>query len=446
MGRADWQMSLQNNLKIIIYSPVSHPPEHPSADAQRAEFRRQMQGHNIPHYDVNDWGDLFTLVAKYCQSGPVLLVFDEITWMGYKDPDFLGKLKVVWDLHYSKNPKLILLISGSNSAWIEKNLLSSTGFMGRTSLRILLDELPLSVCNQFWGKNAPLVSPYEKFKVLSVTGGIPRYLEEIIPTNTAEENIYRLCFVDSGILFSEFENIFTDLFNGKGGKYRDIIKCLTNEHGSLEKIAERLGRKKGGDLSEALEELEESGFLAKDFAWHLKDGQPSKLGQYRIRDNYTRFYLKYIEPKKNAIKKGILKGLPTSWLSIMGLQFENLVLNNLPKVIELLRIPPNEVVAAGQYLQTKTKTRDKCQIDLLIQTKYSQLYVCEIKFSKTELGKEVVNEMTEKIRRLEKPRGFSCRPVLFHVNGVEDSLVETEFFSSIIDFSELLQIKMLAGF
>jgi uncharacterized protein len=415
------------------------PSQYPTADDQRTEFRRQMREYNIPHYGENDWGDLFSLVAKQCQLGPVFIVLDEITWMAHQDPNFLGKLKIVWDLHFSKNPKLILLVSGSNSAWIEKNLLSSTGFMGRSSLRILLDELPLPICNQFWGKNTNVISAYEKFKILSITGGIPRYLEEVIPTRTAEENIYRLCFTDSGVLYSEFENIFTDLFNGRGKKYQDILMCLTNEHGSLEAIAKRLGRKKGGDLSEALDDLEESGFLSKDFTWHLKDNKTSKFGQYRIRDNYTRFYLKYIEPKKDAIRKGVLKGLPTSWLTIMGLQFENLVLNNISKVIELLGIPPNEIVAAGPYLQTKTKTRDKCQIDLLIQTKYNQLYVCEIKFSKTELGTEVANEVSKKIQRLEIPKGYSCRPVLFHVNGVADKLVDTEFFSTIIDFSELLK-------
>ena len=134
------------------------PSKHPSADAQRSEFRRQMKEQNIQSYDANDWGDLFTLVAKQSHAGRVLIVLDEITWMAYKDPDFLGKLKIVWDLHFSKNPKLILIVSGSNSAWIEKNLLSSTGFMGRVSHRILLDELPLSVCNKFWDKKESLIS------------------------------------------------------------------------------------------------------------------------------------------------------------------------------------------------------------------------------------------------------------------------------------------------
>lgn len=412
------------------------PSKHPTAEDQRAEFRRQMESLGIAHYGANDWGDLFALIAKHCEQGRILIVLDEITWMGSKDRNFLGKLKIAWDLYFKKNPKLMVILSGSNSAWIEKNILQSTGFMGRISYHLVLEELPLPVCSQFWGDRD--IAAYEKFKLLGVVGGIPRYLEEILPKQTAEENIERLCFTSSGILFNEFDNIFIDLFGNRFQNYRAIVKCLENGACSLDEIATELGRTKGGDLIEALEELEESGFLARDFLWHMKEGKIAKLSRFRLRDNYLRFYLKYIEPKKELIEKGLFKGLPPSWLSLMGLQFENLVLNHLSEIIKVLNIPVQEVVAAGSYLQTKTKKRQKCQVDLLIQTKYNQLYVCEIKFAKSEISLEVIKEVKEKIARLKRPKGFSCRPVLFHVNGVTDNVLEADYFSQIIDFGQLL--------
>ncbi|NGX52533.1 MAG: hypothetical protein KR126chlam5_00836 [Candidatus Anoxychlamydiales bacterium] len=413
--------------------------KNPNAKAQYKEFRRQMTEQGIPSYDSTDWGDLFSILAKHTQREQVLIVLDEITWMGSKDPDFLGKLKIAWDLYFKKNPKLILILSGSNSAWIEKNILSSTGFMGRVSYRILLKELPLRICNKFWGAKKDLVSSYEKFKILALTGGVPRYLEEVLLDMTAEENISRLGFSNSGILFTEFDNIFSDLFNGRHQKYLSIVKCLANGRASLNQLAKKLKKLKGGDLSSSLKALEESGFLTRDHVWHIKNGQVSKLSQYRLCDNYLRFYLKYIEPNKNKIENQTFKGLPSSWLSIMGLQFENLVLNNLDRIISLLNIPANEITAASPYLQTQTKNRKKCQIDLLIQTKFNQLYICEIKFAKDMLGSDVIKEVQKKIDLLEYPKGFSCRPVLIHVNGVNDILLEKEYFSHIIDFSDLLQ-------
>ena len=82
------------------------------------------------------------------------------------DKTFLAKLKNSWDLGFKKNPNLILILSGSNSTWIEKNILSDTGFVGRVSYRLTLEELSLYESNKFWGKYAENVSSFEKLKTL----------------------------------------------------------------------------------------------------------------------------------------------------------------------------------------------------------------------------------------------------------------------------------------
>ena len=46
--------------------------------------------------------------------------------------------------------------------------------------------------------------------------------------------------------------------------------------------------------------------------------------------------------------------------------------------------------------------------------------------------------MEQKLRSLITPKGFSKFPVLIHVNGVQDSVIDSGFFSEIIDFSEFL--------
>ena len=52
------------------------------------------------------------------------------------------------------------------------------------------------------------------------------------------------------------------------------------------------------------------------------------------------------------------------------------------------------------------------------------LYVCEIKLLKKEIKSSIVHEVKEKIKRLVIPRGFGISPVLIHVNGVEDAVIE----------------------
>jgi hypothetical protein len=60
-----------------------------------------------------------------------LFLLDEISWLGGLDQDFPGHLKMAWDSVFKQHPKLILVLCGSVSAWITKNILNNTGFLGR---------------------------------------------------------------------------------------------------------------------------------------------------------------------------------------------------------------------------------------------------------------------------------------------------------------------------
>lgn len=419
------------------------PTAETTKQSQLDEFARQLHLQTgLPEIQADDWSKLFILLAEKAKQGRIIILFDEISWMGSKDFDFLGKLKNAWDLYFSKNPKLILVLCGSVSSWIEKNIVKSTGFMGRPSLYMTLGELSLSECNQFWDKQGKNISAFEKLKFLAVTGGVPRYLELMNPKLSAEENIKQLCFSKDGPLLNEFEHIFSDIFSSRSKIYKSIVERLVRGPAVADKLAQELGLSRTGTFDEYLNDLALGGFIARDYTWHIHTGKTAKLSQYRLKDNYVRFYLKYILPNKVKIEKArysdiALTSLP-AWETIMGLQFENLVINNYKSIIHLLDIKAEEVIADNPFFQRPTLRQSGCQIDYLIQTKFDTVYVCEIKFSKHAIGMSVIAEVQEKIDRLKVPRNISCRPVLIHVNGVTDEVVEAAYFANIIDFSDLL--------
>ena len=66
------------------------------------------------------------------------------------------------------------------------------------------------------------------------------------------------------------------------------------------------------------------------------------------------------------------------------------------------------------------------------------MYICEIKFSKNPVDSSVIKEVQKKIEALKVPKGYSCRPVLIHVNGVTDDIIDSDFFAAVIDFSTYL--------
>lgn len=197
------------------------------------------------------------------------------------------------------------------SSWIEDNILNSTGFAGRCSWQFNLDPLPLWCCNEFWATGGGAISPSEKLRILSITGGVPRYLEEIDPRQTAEQNIHRLCFNRSGLLFNEFEQIFHDIFGSKSTIHRNILNQLVAGSKSVNNISRDLGNKRGGSLSLRLRELEQARFIARDVSFDPVTGaNRSRMIRYRLSDNYLRFYLRYIAPNKAQIEKKLYKHTP----------------------------------------------------------------------------------------------------------------------------------------
>lgn len=424
------------------YSFSGLPPTHyTSAKHQLEEFARQIarEFKTAPALYA-DWSDAFWAIGERVQSSSVLILFDEISWMGHLDPTFLGKIKNFWDRQLKKNDKLIFIVCGSASSWIDKNILSHTGFVGRISFTLTLEELSLIECKQFWPKH---ISAYEKFKVLSVTGGVPKYLEEMLVNKTAEENINRLCFSKGGFLVDEFEQIFSDIFIRKSNYYRQIATTLISGAKEQNAICDVMAIDRHGRISEYLQELTLAGFVTTDYAWNLKTQKDSLYRQYRLSDNYLRFYLKYIFPQLDRIqrKSYVLKSFSAlpQWSGMMALQFENLILHNRPILWSILGIRPEDIIVENPYLQRATKIILGCQIDYMIQTRFNTLYIVEIKFSKNKIGLEVVKEVEEKIVNLKKPKGFSCRPVLIHVNGVTDEVMESGYFAELVDFGQMLE-------
>lgn len=417
------------------------PQKGVTAQMQRNEFSRQLSAQTgLPELVVDDWSKLFILLSQQAQKGRVIIFLDEISWMGSEDPEFLPKLKVIWESHFRKNPKLILILCSSVSTWIEENILGSTGYFGRISWTMTVNPLPLSDCNRFLESVKFRHSAYEKFKILAVTGGVPWYIEQIQGQLNADDNIKRQCFSEGGVLFKDFDRIFHDLFDKRGEQYKKIVSALVKQPLTYEEISKKTHYPSSGRLTEYLNELIEAGFIRRYFTLSARTGEESTKSVYRIKDNYLRFYLKYIEPNHEKVINHRLDNMKVSdlpaWESNMGYQFENLILENRQHLWEILNIDPKDITFDNPYFQRGED--GACQIDYLIQTRFNTYYLFEIKFSRNPIKSSVISEVKSKMARLKISRGAVCLPVLIHVNGVAPSVSESDFFFKIIDFQDFL--------
>lgn len=416
------------------------PEDGITAKHQRENFANQFQ-ENFHSYlpSSDDWSHLFSALASQIKTQPLVLLFDEITWMATDDPTFLPKLKNFWDDHASNNVNLLFILCSSISSWIDENILASKAFYGRVRGQVTLEELSLSESKELLNLLDVRCSRLETFYILSITGGVPWYLELFSHQQSVLENIKRLCFRKEGALTREFSRIFGDLFGRRETIYQHIVLALSDQKLTQLQIAKKLNYSSGQRLSMYLNDLKTAGFLKNEVSWSIKTGKTSKLIQWRLSDNYLRFYLKYISPNLDKIEND--RGLSLydsidNFSGIMGLQFENLVLNNTAILINALGIHESEIVFDNAYFQKSTKISPGCQIDYMIQTKLNTLFVFEIKFSKREISASVIQEVQEKMNHIKKPKSFACIPILVHVNGVTEELEDRGFFYRMINFSD----------
>jgi len=417
-----------------------------NAQDQRDGFARKLaELFRLPPMTFTDWSDAFAHLTRHLTKKPTVILFDEISWMGSKDPTFVPKLKVWWDLVLQNHPSLILIFCGSISTWIDKNIINSTAFFGRISLYLELTELTIPHCRKLLDLQGFKGSDLEFFKILSVTGGIPWYLEQIEANQSADENIKRLCFEKNGILVREFDRIFEDLFSSRGEVHKKIVKMLSQ--GMKDRVALRRGMSyaSSGMLTLHLKNLEIAGFISKHPDWSLKTGKPGKLTLYRLSDNYLRFYIHYIEPNLIKIEQGSFSDVPLSslpgWEPMFGFQLENLLLKNRPLLYKALGIHVQDVVMDNPYSQKISKRKKGCQIDYLIQMQSNTFFVCEVKTRRRELSVEVIQDMKAKIASLALPKSFGVSPVLFHLGPISDPLLSSRFFYRIIDIADLCDVN-----
>lgn len=396
---------------------------------------------------VGNWREAFDRLNEVIiDSEWTVVLLDEISWMGKYDLDFPGHLKSAWDSKLKKHDHLIVVVCGSVSAWISKNILKSAGFAGRFSRDIVLKELPIHLCRRFWGASADRIASREILDVLSVTGGVPRYLEEIDPTLSADENIRRLCFQRDGTLFNDFEAIFNQVFGADCDVKRSVLEILSEGPRTCSEIAEAMGVGRGGSISDSLDVLAESGFVAKDEGYNPETGRPARQSRYRICDNYTRFYLKYIKPHEIEIladrySVASLELLP-EWNTWLGYQFENLIVNNANELFERLHLGGIPILSAAPYMKRGKKRADGSleqglQIDLLVLTRRS-VCVVEVK-RKKEIDETVEKEVSVKLRRLSVPDGVSKRAALVYEGNLAPVVRGNGFFDVLISADDLLR-------
>lgn len=412
-------------------------------ETERTAFARQLAMQTDGEDSTpSNWLMCFRRLDRELDERRTVVLLDEVSWLGHYDSTFSDMLKIAWDNLFKKHDQLILVVCGSVSTWIRDNIIDNRAFYGRRTLDLVVPELPLAECVKFWGEAAARIPTREIFDVLAVTGGVPKYLEEINPALSAQENLRRMCFQPKAPLREDFDEMFNDVVTQQPRYAAKVLRALLSGSRTPTEIATEMKVEKSGNITDALLQLEEAGMVSADPGKNPATGGEIRERRFRLKDNYARFYLKYIEPVRAVIDSGAFafSGLDAfpGWSATMGLAFENMIVNHYRDLLKPLHLERALVLSAAPYVKrgSRANGRPGCRIDLLIQTAGAFCLV-EVK-RREQIGPEIIDEMRERVAAFPRVAGKAIRTALVY-DGELSPLVEANgYFDAVISFRHLM--------
>ena len=340
---------------------------------------------------------LIKLLEQKDQTEKLVVFLDELPWLASHKSGFLKGFSYFWN-SWAVNQNIVVVICGSAASWMIKKVLHNKGGLhNRVTKRIHLKPFNLAETETFLQSRNIFFDHYQLIQLYMAIGGIPHYLKEIKGGKSAVQNIDHVCFSDTGLLKDEFLNLYPALFDN-ADTHIAIIRALASKKQGMVRmdIVEAAKLTDGGRTTNVLEELAQSGFIT---AYH-PFGKKKKDLLYRLTDEYSLFYLNFIE---DNIREG--EGTwetfsqAQSYKSWSGYAFESICFKHIPQIKKALGISRVYSVSAS-FLKKGTPTEPGTQIDLLIDQKDHVINLFEVKFYNTEfsISKEYANQLRNKIR------------------------------------------------
>jgi len=402
--------------------------------------------------NFSNWDDAFLSLIRTIDSyhtrnseKKIILFFDEVPWLDMDKSGFLAALDYCWNKYLSKSKYnyILTVICGSAASWMIKKIVNNKGGLHNRLTEIInLSPFSLSETKEYLKSKNVVLTNKQIVEIYMAFGGIPTYLSHIPSGLSSSQIINQLCFTKGSFLNEEFNRLYSSLFKNYHNHVK-IIKTLAASPKGLTRgeLLDRAKLSNGGESSVILQELKESGFISSYSTFKKK----SKGRFFRLTDEYSLFYLKWIEPASFSESIDASYWLRISehhsWLSWAGYAFENICLKHVYKIKESLGI--SGVLTTEyqwEYRSQKEKDEKGAQIDLIIARADKTINLCEIKFCKDIFS--ITPEYAEKLeyKKALFRKKTKCRDLLLTTMITTYGVKENKNYLGTVDNQKTMDI------
>ena len=343
-------------------------------------FYTSLQNYGYEGPYPEKWMEAFNILRSLLEPkikrGRVVVFIDELPCFDTPRSGFVKALDFFWNSWASRQSNFFLIVCGSATSWMVKNLVDSRGGLhNRVTHEMHLHSFNLKE-TEFYLKSMHI--DWDRMSILRtymVLGGIPYYLNMLRKDESPIRNIDRLFFGDLAELKGEYGRLYKSLFKSPE-KYISVIRALSkNKKGLTRKeIIGLTGLTENGHLSDILDDLVNCDFIR----YYNVAGKESNGGYYQLIDYYTHFYFDFGAKKvKDSEYWSHLLNTPAqnTWY---GLAFERVCMDHVPQILRSIGI---DRIQTDYYSWRSETTTPKSQIDLIIDRADGIITICEMKYS-----------------------------------------------------------------
>ena len=322
------------------------------------------------------WEDFF---EYFHRSRRKILILDEFQYLYNVNKAWPTILQRWWERFKSTDKKIIL--SGSIISTIDR---ISRGYgsalYGRKTAEMEIRPLPFPVIHRF----LPSYDIEDLVRAYSVLGGVPRYLEEFSGEIPLHDNIRSRMLEKTSFLYNEPMNLLFEEFRDPA-PYTSIIMAIVQGNTRFNEISQ-FSHISPGKLPRYLMTLERVGIVKKEVPVTERKVR-TKNTRYAVRDNFFRFWFRYVFPEKTGIEMGLTDEVMTGIKSDMD--------NYVARVFE--DIAAELLWGTGSYSRIGRWWHGENEIDVVaLNERKGEILFGEVKWRKRLTGWNVVEELMEK--------------------------------------------------
>ncbi|SDI56865.1 hypothetical protein SAMN05421493_11837 [Pseudobutyrivibrio sp. 49] len=284
--------------KKAIYFLATEENESENRNAFKELVAETFNNSLLASASLDSWAPIFNIIADESRNERIVLVMDEFQNLGKANKAFPSVMQKIWDEILSKSNVMLILCGSLINMMTSQVLNYDSPLYGRRTAQIKLKQIDFSYYHEF----DESLSMEEQIQQYAVTGGVPKYIELFDKKKDIYKSIKENILATGSFLYAEPEFLLQKEVS-EVGSYFSILKTIAAGNHKLSKIASALGVSQS-NLTNYLKTLIDLDIVEREVPITEENPEKSKMGLYRIKDNFISFWFKFVYPNRSMLESG----------------------------------------------------------------------------------------------------------------------------------------------